>query len=77
MLRPDPDLIRVVHAERLERDLAAAARSRRRAAAMPSPKRSIRRPVGRLLCRLGAWVAADRVLLPSSARAAGMSESGT
>jgi hypothetical protein len=75
MLRPDLDLIRVVHAERLERDLAAVARSRMRATGTARPRRRIRRPIGRLLVRVGAWLAAEGVSLPGSTRRAGIMSS--
>lgn len=62
MFQRDIDLVRVIHAERVERDLAAA----RIARAIPhGPRSSIRRVIGRSIVRLGSWVAAEPTLRPA------------
>ena len=62
MFRPDIDLVRVIHAERVERDLAAVRAERDRPRAQRS---SIRRSVGRSMVRLGSWVAAEAAAEPN------------
>jgi hypothetical protein len=52
MFRPDIDLVRVIHAERVDRDLAAVRVAR-------VPRHSMRRLVGRSIVRVGSWVAAE------------------
>ena len=52
MFRHDIDLVRVIHAERVERDLAAVREVR-------VPRHSIRRLVGLSIVRVGSWVAAE------------------
>jgi len=56
MFRSDIALVRVIHAERVERDLAAVEIDR----IIPHGLRpSVRRGIGRSIVRLGAWVAAE------------------
>ena len=52
MFRSDIDLVRVIHAERVERDLAAVREAR-------VPRQSMRRLVGRSIVRVGFWLAAE------------------
>ena len=56
MFRYDIDLVRVIHAERVERDLSAVQVAR----AFPRvPRPFIRRAVGRSIVRVGSWIAAE------------------
>jgi hypothetical protein len=52
----DIDVVRVIHAERVERDLAAVRIDR---AIAHGPGASIRRIVGRSIVRFGSWLAAE------------------
>jgi len=61
MFNRDIHVIRVIHAERVERDVYAV----RVAGAFPrAPRRSIGRAIGRSIVRVGAWVAAEQAPEP-------------
>ena len=62
MFRTDIDVVRVIHADRLQRDLGAA---RVAQSTQPGPRPSFRRVVGRSIVRLGSWVAAEPTLEPA------------
>ena len=61
MFARDIDLVRVIHAERVDNRLNEVQAHR---ASAHVPRRSVRRMVGRSIVRLGSWVAAEPQLRP-------------